>query len=425
MVEIAPIVKINQNPDAVINLVTDPKLRDLYKKVDDEYLYWDKIKYLVPKGIDAVNFWGAVKMRRQMQMQTIKFGNYTFSFAITTFMQSLLHEFDLKMGGSLSANGVIADKDRQVYLVNSIMEEAIASSQMEGASTTRKVAKDMLRKELHPQNKSQQMIVNNYQTIRQLVEEKEQVLDISMLLDVHQSITAHTLEKAEDEGRLRQTDDIYVVDAITGSVAHTPPSHTEIEKLLKDLFDFANDKDDNVFIHPIIKGIILHFMLAWIHPFTDGNGRTARSLVYWYMLKKDYWMTEFLSISRVIYKNKKRYERSFLYTEADGMDMTYFILHNLTVMKKAYEELKTYLARKMDERNSMLQFGYIEGVNERQMQILKLINDSPSVVLTSREVSVRFGVSDRTARTDLAVLSAKGYLKCVPINKKQNGFVKA
>ena len=425
MVEIAPIVKINQNPDAVINLVTDPKLRDLYKKVDDEYLYWDKIKHLVPKGIDAVNFWGAVKMRRQMQMQTIKFGNYTFSFAITPFMQSLLHEFDLKMGGSLSANGVIADKDRQVYLVNSIMEEAIASSQMEGASTTRKVAKDMLRKELHPQNKSQQMIVNNYQTIRRVVEEKEQVLDISMLLDVHQSITAHTLEKAEDEGRLRQTDDIYVVDAITGSVAHTPPSHTEIEKLLKDLFDFANDKDDNVFIHPIIKGIILHFMLAWIHPFTDGNGRTARSLVYWYMLKKDYWMTEFLSISRVIYKNKKRYERSFLYTEADGMDMTYFILHNLTVMKKAYEELKTYLARKMDERNSMLQFGYIEGVNERQMQILKLINDSPSVVLTSREVSVRFGVSDRTARTDLAVLSAKGYLKCVPINKKQNGFVKA
>lgn len=165
-------------------------------------------------------------------------------------------------------------------------------------------------------------------------------------------------------------------------------------------------------------------MLAWIHPFTDGNGRTARSLVYWYMLKKDYWMTEFLSISRVIYKNKKRYERTFLYTEADGMDMTYFILHNLMVMKKAYEELKTYLARKMDERNSMLQFGYIEGINERQMQILKLVNDSPSVVLTSREISVRFGISDRTARTDLNLLFTKGFLKCISINKKQKGFIK-
>ena len=245
-----------------------------------------------------------------MQMQTIKFGSYTFSIALTPLMQSLLHEFDLKMGGSLSANGVIADKDRQVYLVNSIMEEAIASSQMEGASTTRRVAKDMLRKELRPQNKSQQMIVNNYHTIRQLVEEKEQVLDLSMLLGLHQSITANTLDNAEAAGRPRPPGVFFLlfdfcfygVDAITGSVAHTPPSHTEIENLLNDLFEFANDKDDTEFIHPIIKGIILHFMLAWIHPFTDGNGRTARSLVYWYMLKKGYWMTEFLSFSRVIYK---------------------------------------------------------------------------------------------------------------------------
>lgn len=94
------------------------------------------------------------------------------------------------------------------------------------------------------------------------------------------------------------------------------------------------------------------------------------------------------------------------------------------VMKKAYEELKTYLARKMDERNSMLQFGYIEGINERQMQILKLVNDSPSVVLTSREISVRFGISDRTARTDLNLLFTKGFLKCISINKKQKGFIK-
>ncbi|WP_238314539.1 hypothetical protein [Segatella albensis] len=79
------------------------------------------------------------------------------------------------------------------------MEEAIASSQMEGASTTRKVAKDMLRKELRPKNRSQQMIVNNYATIKQLVEEKGQVLDLNMLLDIHRSITTNTLDNPEDE----------------------------------------------------------------------------------------------------------------------------------------------------------------------------------------------------------------------------------
>ena len=425
MIEKAPIIDISDNIDTVMNLIHDPNLQTLYKKIEDEYLYWDKVKYLTPKGVDPQLFWGAVKMKRQMQLQTIRFGKYTFSFMITPLMQSLLHEFDLKMGGSLSANGVISPRDRQIYLVNSIMEEAIASSQMEGASTTRKVAKDMLRKELRPKNRSQQMIVNNYATIKQLVEEKGQVLDLNMLLDIHRSITTNTLDNPEDEGRLRQTDDIYVIDAITGSVAHTPPSHTEIEELLHDLFAFASDKDKSNFIHPIIKGIILHFMLAWIHPFVDGNGRTARSLVYWYMLKKDYWMTEYLSISRVIYKNKKRYERMFLYTEADHMNMTYFILHNLQVMKKAYEDLKTYLSVKMEERNSVLQYCDIEGINERQMQILKIINDTPSLVLSSLEVSNRFGVSDKTARTDLKVLTELGYLKRIAINKKQSGYIKA
>ena len=425
MIEKAPIIDISDNIDTVMNLIHDPNLQTLYKKIEDEYLYWDKVKYLTPKGVDPQLFWGTVKMKRQMQLQTIRFGKYTFSFMITPLMQSLLHEFDLKMGGSLSANGVISPRDRQIYLVNSIMEEAIASSQMEGASTTRKVAKDMLRKELRPKNRSQQMIVNNYATIKQLVEEKGQVLDLNMLLDIHRSITTNTLDNPEDEGRLRQTDDIYVIDAITGSVAHTPPSHTEIEELLHDLFAFASDKDKSNFIHPIIKGIILHFMLAWIHPFVDGNGRTARSLVYWYMLKKDYWMTEYLSISRVIYKNKKRYERMFLYTEADHMNMTYFILHNLQVMKKAYEDLKTYLSVKMEERNSVLQYCDIEGINERQMQILKIINDTPFLVLSSLEVSNRFGVSDKTARTDLKVLTELGYLKRIAINKKQSGYIKA
>ena len=425
MIEKAPIIDISDNIDTVMNLIHDPNLQTLYKKIEEEYLYWDKVKYLTPKGVDPQLFWGAVKMKRQMQLQTIRFGKYTFSFMITPLMQSLLHEFDLKMGGSLSANGVISPRDRQIYLVNSIMEEAIASSQMEGASTTRKVAKDMLRKELRPKNRSQQMIVNNYATIKQLVEEKGQVLDLNMLLDIHRSITTNTLDNPEDEGRLRQTDDIYVIDAITGSVAHTPPSHTEIEELLHDLFAFASDKDKSNFIHPIIKGIILHFMLAWIHPFVDGNGRTARSLVYWYMLKKDYWMTEYLSISRVIYKNKKRYERMFLYTEAYHMNMTYFIQHNLQVMKKAYEDLKTYLSVKMEERNSVLQYCDIEGINERQMQILKIINDTPSLVLSSLEVSNRFGVSDKTARTDLKVLTELGYLKRIPINKKQSGYIKA
>lgn len=422
-IELPPKHSEKKDSEIISALWSSSELQEVLTRISDDYLYWDKVKHLAPKDMTAEHLWQAVKLQRKTELQRVKFGKYTFSFNVTTIMQSLLHDFDLNMGGSLSADGIIPNNDKQIYLVSSIMEEAIASSQMEGASTTRKVAKDMLRKKLSPMNKSQQMILNNYHTIQQLNEQKDKVLTMDLLLEIHQNISEHTLDNPADEGRLRNTDDIYVMDAINGEIAHTPPSYTEIDSILQDVFTFANEDNPKRFIHPIVKGIILHFMIAWIHPFVDGNGRTARSLVYWYLLKKGYWLTEYLSISRIIYKNKKRYERMFLYTEEDDKDMTYFILYNLQVMKKAYEDLKLYLARKQEERKSILMYNDIDGINARQMRILRLLNEAPSSILLPQEVASRFGVSERTARNDLQTLTDMGKLKKVAINKKQTGFI--
>ncbi|MDO5128477.1 MAG: Fic family protein [Prevotellaceae bacterium] len=422
-IELPPKHSEKKDSEIISALWSSSELQEVLTRISDDYLYWDKVKHLAPKDMTAEHLWQAVKLQRKTELQRVKFGKYTFSFNVTTIMQSLLHDFDLNMGGSLSADGIIPNNDKQIYLVSSIMEEAIASSQMEGASTTRKVAKDMLRKKLSPMNKSQQMILNNYHTIQQLNEQKDKVLTMDVLLEIHQNISEHTLDNPADEGRLRNTDDIYVMDAINGEIAHTPPSYTEIDSILQDVFTFANEDNPKRFIHPIVKGIILHFMIAWIHPFVDGNGRTARSLVYWYLLKKGYWLTEYLSISRIIYKNKKRYERMFLYTEADDKDMTYFILYNLQVMKKAYEDLKLYLARKQEERKSILMYNDIDGINARQMGILRLLDEAPSSILLPQEVASRFGVSERTARNDLQTLTDMGKLKKVAINKKQTGFI--
>ena len=422
-IELPPKHSEKKDSEIISALWSSSELQEVLTRISDDYLYWDKVKHLAPKDMTAEHLWQAVKLQRKTELQRVKFGKYTFSFNVTTIMQSLLHDFDLNMCGSLSADGIIPNNDKQKYLVSSIMEEAIASSQMEGASTTRKVAKDMLRKKLSPMNKSQQMILNNYHTIQQLNEQKDKVLTMDVLLEIHQNISEHTLDNPADEGRLRNTDDIYVMDAINGEIAHTPPSYTEIDSILQDVFTFANEDNPKRFIHPIVKGIILHFMIAWIHPFVDGNGRTARSLVYWYLLKKGYWLTEYLSISRIIYKNKKRYERMFLYTEADDKDMTYFILYNLQVMKKAYEDLKLYLARKQEERKSILMYNDIDGINARQMRILRLLDEAPSSILLPQEVASRFGVSERTARNDLQTLTDMGKLKKVAINKKQTGFI--
>lgn len=423
-VEPAPKLDSQKQFEAV-QMLTKSQMQPLFQKINGDYLYWDKVKYIAPKEIDKEILWQAVKIQRQLNAQDIQFGNYYFHFTITKNMQALLHDFDMNLGGSLGTKSIIPNTDKKYYLISSIMEEAIASSQMEGASTTRRIAKDMLRKQLKPTNKSQQMIVNNYETINKISKNKFMDFSKEVLLDIHHSIVNKTLDSTEDEGVFRKKDDIYVVDGISGLVAHTPPSYTEIDNMITDLCNFANNDNDSNFIHPIIKGIIIHFVLAYIHPFADGNGRTARSLFYWYLIKKGYWLTEYLSISRIIYTNKTSYEKAFLYTENDGNDLSYFIQYHLNVMKKAFEELKKYLKRKIDEQQNLLRFSGISNINERQRYVLRTISESKRTFFTPKELATQFDISVKTARTDLQSLVDMGFLSPTHLNKRAVGYIKS
>lgn len=424
MIEKTPI-QTKKDLQTAFRLFANGNMTDLLNKINSQYAYWDKVKYMAPDEIDSKVLWQMVKLQRMLNAKSVKFGKYTFRFTITEQMLSLLHNFDMSLGGSMGTECIIPERDKNFYLVSSIMEEAIASSQMEGASTTRKVAKEMLRKQQKPKDKSQQMIVNNYSTIRYIMDHREDIFSINKLKEIHKHISYKTLDNTEDEGNIRTDNDIVVMNGITGEIAHTPPPYEEIEDLLEDLCKFANNDDENNFIHPIIKGIIIHFIFAFIHPFKDGNGRTARSLVYLYMIKKGYWLTEYLSISRIIYRNKNQYERAFLCTENDDYDLSYFIQFNLVTMKKAYEELKQYLQRKINERNSMILFRNVPNINERQAHILKIINEKPNEIFTTKSISVQFAVTDKTARTDLQKLVKMHLMSEVSLNNRMTGYTKA
>jgi Fic family protein len=395
------------------------------QQINTEYPYWDKVKYMETKDRhDKKSIWYALKFLRQLKSRGLKFGNYQFSYTITDEMFELLHYFDMNIGGSLTNENLIPNENKNRYLVSSIMEEAIASSQMEGAATTRKVAKDMLRKSEKPKNKGQQMILNNYVTINHIKEHADEPFSIERLTEIHRLMTANTLDVESDAGQVRQHNNILVMDGITGEVAYTPPAYEELEPLLSDLEKFFN-KNSSIFIHPIVKGIIIHFMLAYIHPFVDGNGRTSRSLFYWYMLRQGYWLIEFMSISRIIYKTKTQYEKAYLYTEYDDNDLTYFILYNLKAMKKAFDELKLYLKRKAEENNSVSLLSHIKGINQRQAQIIKIVQEKPNSCFLVKEIENRFSVGNQTARTDLYGLVKLGYLTEIQINKRKIAFVKS
>jgi Fic family protein len=202
---------------------------------------------------------------------------------LTESIQKDLHEFDLKLVGGLYKSP-ITSFEKTEYLKNSLLEEAIASSQIEGAATTTKVAWEMLKSGRKPRNESEQMIFNNLRGIKFIDEEVKSSLDFKLIIEVHRIMTANT--SAEDCAGSFRDGQIYVQDHIDGEIAHTPPEHKFVESLMGELCDFVNE--DKTFIHPIIKASIIHFMIGFIHPFKDGNGRTARALFYWFLLKKDY-----------------------------------------------------------------------------------------------------------------------------------------
>lgn len=393
------------------------------KVIQDEYFYWNKVKYRTSE-IDKKKLWSAVKLQRATISKILLFGEHSFTYPTTDFIQHSLHQFDLHIGGTLTSNIGIAETDKTKFMISSIIEESINSSQMEGAITTRKKAKEMIQKEKKPQTHSEQMIMNNFITMQHIVNIKDENLSVEKLLEIHQLISKNTLDNKADEGCFRTNDDVFVADVIKGDNIHQPPSYQELEQLINDLIIFFNT-DSNDFIHPIVKGCVIHFMIGWIHPFVDGNGRTARALFYWYMLKKGYWLTEFLSISKIIKESKGQYEKAYLYTEIDDNDLGYFITYHLKTMIKAYDALKVYINKKQNEVVQAAKFLRIEGVNERMAQIIKLLHDDGDRVFNSKEIEKRFRISNFTARQDLKSLVSLGFMEEINVNKKKINYIKS
>ena len=420
MIETPP--SLLTTPEVVSLLETLAETKQL-SDIQNDYLYWDKVKYKT-KGVAAPLLWQAVKLYRKLNARKISFGAYTFTFVLTDFIQESLHLFDAPLEGSLSSPIAIPQRDKAKFMISSLMEEAIASSQIEGANTTRKKAKEMIQQGKKPKDKSEQMILNNYTTMQHLVTHSQQPLSEETLLYIHQLITHKTLDNPSEEGAFRQNNEIHVVNFSNNEIVHTPPEYTEIPTLIGELCAFFNTNTHH-FIHPLIKACILHFMIGFIHPFVDGNGRTARAVFYWYLLKEGYWLTEYLSISRMIKQSKGQYEKAYLYTEADDYDLTYFLTYQFKVLHKAYEALRHYLRTKQKEAYQAAHLLKISGVNERMAKLLKLFYDEPERILTIKEVEHRFQVSNYTARTDLKALVNMGFLEVINVNQKKQNFVRS
>ncbi len=382
-----------------------------------KYLHFDQLRHREPPdGLNHEEWWLGVKLARTTGAKKLPLrdtaGN-RFSFFLTPAALETLHEVDSKAAGRIAMPKQISETGpKERFLVRSRIEEAITSSQLEGASTTRNAAREMFRSGRKPTNKAERMIFNNLGGMSFIKDTQGEKLTPELVLEIHRRMTKDTLPP-EVAGHLQTPDDerIHVGSNQTGEVLHYPPAAKELPGRLEKMCNFANGVGEVEFLHPVIRAIVLHLWLAYDHPFEDGNGRTARALFYWAMLNNGYWLFEFISISSILKRAQAQYGRAFLYTESDDNDATYFISYQLEVIKQALRAAETYLERKAEQIADAEKLLRSQGhFNYRQFALLSHALRKPHAEYTVQSHKASHNIAAATSRSDLQSLVKRGLL---------------
>lgn len=391
-------------------------------EVKGRYEHWDHLRHLTPPDdLTSEQWWFGIKLARNSLKRVLPMLDKLSNPSTVVLSDSIQRKLFLvardAAGALRGQESAQSDSLRERYLVRSLMEEAMTSSQLEGAATTTQVAKDMLRSGRQPRDYGERMIYNNYIAMRELKEWRERPLTPDAIFEMHRMLTDGTLEDAGCAGRLRRKGEDIVVEDETGNVLHVPPSAEELPARIQALCDFANQPDDDEhFIHPVVRAIIIHFQIGYDHPFVDGNGRTARTLFYWSMLRSGFWMAEYLSISRVLKKAPAQYMRSYLYTETDANDTTYFVSHQLDALLEAIDGVHDYISSKQREQAdaaALLKPGsrLARQLNYRQRALLLNALKNPEKHFTIEVHRRTHDTSYQTARADLIWLVEAGLME--------------
>jgi Fic family protein len=416
------------DPQTIIRaaLKVDPKrFPDLLTRTeitDEEgrYLHWDELRRKSPPaGLSVEEWWAVTRMARFAAGQAIPLldqKNKMFGFCEPPCLRAALRDLDMNAGGALATDATaLSGGEGKQYLVRSLAEEPFASSFIEGAATTRQIAKEMIFEARQPRTKDERMVLNNYRAMEFVKARKSEALSLGMLLDLHRTVTEGTLDNPADAGRIRTNDDIRVVDEIDNEILYQPPLAADLPERLERLIKFANEKPaEGKWIHPLIRAFALHFMLSYEHPFVDGNGRVARALFYWAALREGYWLMEYVSISSVIAESVVTYGKTFLHVETDGADLTYFLIYHAEILQTALKRLTEFVARKRKEvaalESRLTGQNRPDTFNHRQSWLLNEFVRRRLDAVTVGEHRARHGVSYLTARSDLERLAEAGLL---------------
>lgn len=387
-----------------------------YSRVTDgkgRYLPFEEFQYRIKKGEDVTVAWTLTRLARNAALQRIDYHNEAgeaAGFNITPAIYAVCELADKHATTLALSEQIERLRGAGAELSQLRFEEPITSSQLEGANTTTLVARHMLESGRAPRTEDEQMIAGNARLMAEIPELTEEQLTLDLIRKLHAIGMGGINDQKYRPGEFRETDDVVIAD-YDGNIVHQPPRAMELAPRLQNICDWLNSKEE--YIHPLIRACILHFMIAHEHPFRDGNGRTSRALFYWFMLKSGYAAFKYVSISQLLHAAPVKYAHSYQYTETDGMDLTYFLEYQATIIGRALrvylEHIETITNRSAMIDRRLVESGALRRLTARQVTLLNIMLSTPSKTYTAADVSELLGVSDNTARNDLRAVVREGF----------------
>lgn len=411
----------------------NPALHSHYKKIvlnnfsRKEYYTWKKAQYITPfielkskeEGFSLFHYF---RKQESVDIPFLHERKTYFFWQRLTCHERFFHDFTSKFYiHEVESND---NKYLEERILRGVKEEAIASSLLEGANTTRSQAIKMISEKRSPKTEGEQMIINNYNTILWIENEaRNEAMSESLLLKIQSKLLENTSEDIKNIGRFREDSDKVCVQDQNFKSVHIPPKKSFLDKELVKFIDFANDNESKeYFFHPILKAIILHFMIGYLHPFCDGNGRTARAIFYWYLLKNGFENIGFLPISTEIMKKRSLYDSSFIYTEQEYGNITYSVNMMIEILESAKRSFEEYIKKEKEnikEKRELEKKYYDLSLNTRQIDLIQYFKKYPEKHTDFKYHATIQNISLLTSRKDLLGLEKSKLLFSKVISNKR------
>ena len=297
---------------------------------------------------------------------------------------------------------------------NSKKKSSYASNKIEGNPLTEAQANEAMERDAHKHFLKPEQEVRNYFLALNLLEEKlktKEPFSKKLLLEVQAMVEkGASKEKIGLRGEMPPGVLFAVYDSETGTPEYIPPEYTDIPALLDELVEYVNTTDD----HPLIIAAVVHYQLVTIHPFEDGNGRTARLMSGYILDRGGYGFNGIGSLEEYFAYDPDEYYESLqmglpalYYSGRENPPhpeiwINYFLRMMELYSKKVCELSKTSTVDELDASLSYL--------NAKEKELLAFLINNRMFEFTPVEVSKKLGVTNKTIINRCAKLTTNGFL---------------